>query len=244
MKQMITQNILTSLVFVFHIQPAVGNGKQYLDLDNPEYVLFISKAALDNIDINENREQLQRLLENHSSFTESDSSAKIRQLEVLVLGASSPPRASYKDIIKFFTDPSDDVRAQAARVMRFMGQGQRMDPNESPTREATHSIVDLWADPSPKVRREAIGSFFRFGANYSSQLKTLLKIVESDPDMDVRMSALKALRGWPHPHKISRLSKKIDRAEHKLNIEKARLAGDIPAKGRLACLRKFLGLSK
>lgn len=201
MKKRLTSIILTSLFVVFHIKPVNGDKKQYLDLDDPKYVSFISEAALGNIDIHENREELQKLLTGQSSLQEAlspDSPVKTRQLGVLVLGASSPRRGAYIDVIRFFSDPSNEVKAQAVRVMRFMGLGQRSDVIESPTWEATHAIVDLWGDPSAKVRKEAVGSFFRFGfngsVNYSLQLKKLLKVIESDPDLDVKIEGISVFR--------------------------------------------------
>lgn len=201
MKKRLTSIILISLFAVFHMESVDGDKKRYLDLDDPEYVPFISEAALENIDIHENREELQNLLTGQNSLQEAlspDSPAKTRQLGVLVLGASSPRRGSYISVIRFFSDPSDEVKAQAARVMRFMGRGQRSDEIESPTWEATNAIVDLWDDPSPKVRKEAVGSFFRFGsnelANHSWQLKKLLKVIESDSDLDVKMEGISVFR--------------------------------------------------
>ena len=90
---------------MFYTKP-VESAVSYRDLSDPEYAKFVSEAALENIDVIQNNTQLQDLLKSGQSslLTEalSDSSPpETRQLGVLVLGASSPRRASYAHI-KFF----------------------------------------------------------------------------------------------------------------------------------------------
>ena len=196
MKQMIlAQFIFTGLLFAFYTKLAEGDTK-YRDLTDSEYAKFVSEAALENINVTPNNTQLQDLLKSGQSslLTEalSDSSPpEMRQLGVLVLGASSPRRASYEGIIKFFSDPSEEVRTQAARVMRFMGHGHRMDELETTRLDIPgRALVELWENSSPKVRKEAITSFTRFARSSPNQFNKLLHIISSDPDMDVRKEAI------------------------------------------------------
>ena len=103
--------ILTGLLFLFYMQSVESQPLKYRDLNDPEYAKFVSKVALDNIEVTPNNTQLQELLMgiNSSLLTEAlspSSPPEKKQLGVLVLGASSPRRASYRDVIKIFSDPS------------------------------------------------------------------------------------------------------------------------------------------
>ena len=250
------QFVLASLLFMLYMEPIESQPLKYRDLNDPEYAKFVSKAALDNIEVTPNNTQLQELLMgiNSSLLTEylSSSSPEKRQLGVLVLGASSPQRANYGDLIKFFSDPSDIVKAQAARGAQFLGLGDRMDMfNNAYLEELTLALVDLWKDPSPKVQKEAMLSFVRFGGlqqrvNYSRQYKRLLKIGSSTKtEMEIReaiIDAFKEIRKWerPHPSLTPRFIRKIDKSIQKFDSQKAKVT-NIKGNCFKAVLSKFLG---
>ena len=81
-----------------------------------------------------------------------------------------------------------------------MGGGNRSDEVEANTGEiirVTQATANLWKESSPKVRKEAIESFTSFvvipSVDYSPQLKELVNIVDSDPEIAVKKEAISTL---------------------------------------------------